>query len=286
MANKKILNFAARPLSWSAISSFEWSKDEWYAKYVLGIPTDENPAMAFGKAFAKSCENRAPMAPVTLLAEMEKKFSVVFNKIPLIGFADTFCPDTPAIGEYKTGEKPWTQKKVDEHGQLTMYALMWNVSTKRDPGELRFFLEYVPTEHRNDFSVRVKPGSKPLRFDTRRTMADVLRFAARINRTVAEMEAYAQARAGGAAAPKLSPARRGGRSYGSIQLAGRLAGGGGGRVSRSTGTPRKATADPPSPLANRPREGFPVFGRLPLPRRAHQTGRPDIQADNEKTHGR
>lgn len=195
MAKKKLLNFEARPLSWSAISSFEWDPDQWYRRYVLKEPDEPSAEMLFGKDFARSCEMRKPMAPVTLLPVLEHKMSVVFNGVPLIGFADTWCPDTKTLGEYKTSGKPWDQKKVDAHGQLTMYALMLYVGQRIRPEELTIFLENVLTEQRGDFTVGLREPKKVFRFATRRTMGDVLAFGARINDTVAMMEAYAQERA-------------------------------------------------------------------------------------------
>ena len=75
----------------------------------IGQKYDPTPELIFGKIFANSCENRKPLAPVTMLSKMEQSFKIVYNKIPLVGFADTFCNITfKKIGEYKTGVKEWT----------------------------------------------------------------------------------------------------------------------------------------------------------------------------------
>ena len=181
----------SRPLSWSAISSFEYDKEQWYQNYIIGNKQPPSKEMLFGKTFADSCEKRKPLAPVTLLSKMEHPFSVVFNKIPLIGYADTFCDKTnKKIGEYKTSKTMWTQKKVDGHGQITMYALMHYITTKTKPEEVEFFLESVLTEETGDFKVQLKEPIEVFHFKTKRTMGDILSFGARINKTVQEMENY------------------------------------------------------------------------------------------------
>jgi len=180
-----------RPLSWSAISSFEYDPEQWYNNYFLGKRQDPSAEMLFGGKFANSCEARKPLAPVTLLSKMEHGFKVVFNGIPLIGFADTYDEaGRKHIGEYKTGVKAWDQKRVDEHGQITMYALMNYVSHKIRPEDCRFFLEWIPTCKLGDYSIDFVQPIKVHKFETKRTMKDVLEFGARINKTVVAMENY------------------------------------------------------------------------------------------------
>lgn len=182
-----------RPLSWSAISSFEWDPEQWYRRYILNIQEPPSKEMEFGKVFAKSCEDRKPLAPVTLLNKMEHKFEIVFDGIPLVGYADTFCTDTKKkIGEYKTSKKPWTQEKVDGHGQLTMYALMNFVTNKIKPEELEIFLENVQTHEGGDFTLDFIQPIKVHHFKTKRSMKDVLKFASRIKDTVRQMDEYCE----------------------------------------------------------------------------------------------
>lgn len=185
-----------RPLSWSAISSFEYSPDQFFNKYVLGNKQVESEAMKFGKLFADSCEARKPLAPVTLLDTMEHKFEVVYNKIPLIGFADTFNKKTKkAMGEYKTGKKAWTQKRVDEWGQIDMYCLLNFITNKIDPEDMDLFLEWIPTEENGGFEIKFVEPVKVHHFKTKRTMTDILTFGMRINRTLKDMEVYINSRA-------------------------------------------------------------------------------------------
>jgi hypothetical protein len=190
-----------RPLSWSAISCWEWSHEDWFNRYVLGKQDPPTPELKFGKIFANSCEIRKPLAPVTLLSKMEQEFRVMFSKQPLVGFADTFEEETKKeTGEYKSGVSLWTQKKVDTHGQITMYALMNYITNKINPGDCKFWLEWIPTkkieQENGDFSgdnYRIEFASNPpevIRFNTRRSMADILKFGAEILKTVKEMKEY------------------------------------------------------------------------------------------------
>lgn len=190
--------FRSRPLSWSQLSSFKYNKDEWYSRYILNITQKENPEMIFGKKLAKSIEDGKPLAPVTLLPKAEHKFEVIFNGINLIGFADGFDPETNrSLCEYKSGVKPWDQKRVNEHGQIDFYLLCNYITNKVRPEEVSVFLEWIPTVrihgkqsglgnplYEIDFA-----SNPPLvhKFSTARTMADVLRFGKFINDTVEQM---------------------------------------------------------------------------------------------------
>ncbi len=191
-----------RPLSWSAISSFEYDKEQWYRRYVLGEQDKPSPELIFGKAFADSVEAGKPLAPVTQHSKVEQQFTVMFGPIPLVGYADTFDDAYfRAIGEYKTGVKKWDQKRVDEHGQITMYCLMNFITNRIKPDEVDLFLEWIPTmkipkENGDfgDFDYEIAFASNPpevIKFKTRRTMADILEFGARIVRVYNEMEQYA-----------------------------------------------------------------------------------------------
>lgn len=186
-----------RPLSWSAISSFEYDPEQWYRNYYLGQKDPANKEMIFGSRFATAAENGKPMAKITMLCKMEQEFNVVFNKIPLKGFADTFCTKTKKrTGEYKTGkyksngDPAWTQKRVDEHGQITLYALMNYVKHKMRPEDCEFFLEWIPTAEDGSFNIYIIDPNDVKHFVTKRTMKDLLDFGMRINRTVDAMQAY------------------------------------------------------------------------------------------------
>lgn len=188
-----------RPLSWSALSSFEYDPEQWYKRYILNEKMPETIEMIFGKVLANSIENGKPLVPVTIIhpekivkgENVEHPFKVVFNGIPLIGFVDTFCHRTfRKLGEFKSGKKPWDQKRVDEHGQIDMYLLQNFITNKVPPGDVECFLEWVPTEETGDFKIQFVKPINIHHFKTKRTMVDILNFGARINSTVEAMQRY------------------------------------------------------------------------------------------------
>lgn len=180
-----------RPLSWSALSSFEYDKEQWYKRYILNEKSDENAEMKFGKLVADSFGTDNPLAPVTLYPTVEHKLSVVFSGIPLIGFMDTYDHVTKKrFGEFKTGKKAWDQKRANEHGQLHMYSLMHFITEKIKPEDLAIFLEWIPTQSHGDFSISFIEPVKVHHFDVKLTMNDILRFGSRIKTTVEGMQEY------------------------------------------------------------------------------------------------
>lgn len=178
-----------RPLSWTAISSFEYDPEQWYDKYVLLKAPPVSKEMHFGKLFADSCEAGKPLAPVTLYSRVEYELKATFNGVPLIGFIDTYEPHVK-LGEFKTGKKAWDQKRADGHGQIDMYLLMLYIIHKVKPEEIHCQIQWIPTKEDGDFSISFVDPGKVHTFVTKRTMTDVLRFGQRINESIKAMEQY------------------------------------------------------------------------------------------------
>lgn len=185
-------NFKKRPLSWSQINNFKYNPDKWYKKYILDIKDEiSTPEQDFGKIFAKSCEDRKPLAPVTLYSEVEYPIFSTLEDIPMIGYIDTYEP-LKAFIDHKTGAKEWTQKRANEHGQLKMYALMLYLNFKIKPEDLNIAIEWVKTEKKDN----VVSLSEPItvsKFNVDISTADILIFGNYIKTTVNKMERYAQA---------------------------------------------------------------------------------------------
>ncbi len=184
-------NIQSRPLSWSQISTFEYDKESWFQKYVLKEKQEESKEMLFGKKFADAVEDNKPLAPITIFKEVEHEFKSVFCGIPLVGFADTFNSETyKQLGEYKTSKKLWNQKKVDNHGQLTMYCFMNYINNKVRPEDVEIFLECVQTTDSDQGEVVLKEPVIVHHFKTKRTMDDIIQFGKRINNIIIEMQDY------------------------------------------------------------------------------------------------
>lgn len=188
---KPTFDLKKRPLSWSAISSFEYDPEQWYRRYVLGIKDPSTAPMEFGKEIGEKLATDPSFLPgVPRRSHFEYELRCMFGKIPLIGFIDSYLPHTD-LDEYKTGVKPWTQKRVDEHGQLDMYLLMLYLCHQVRPEKIRVRLHWLPTQENGDFSISLV-SEDCHSFDTKRTMVDVLHFGDRINSTVKQMREYAK----------------------------------------------------------------------------------------------
>ena len=188
------LAWTKKPLSWSAISSFEYDKEQWYKSYVLGEKVD-NKEMQFGKMIGKKLETDPTFLPmIPRHSKMEHGWRVKFGKIELIGYADSFCLiSKKKLAEYKTGKKAWDQKRVNDHGQLTMYCLMNYITNKIKPECMEIQLIWMPTQENGDFSISfIEPIEKKIKiFKTKRTMTDILKFGVRINNVYKDMLKYA-----------------------------------------------------------------------------------------------
>lgn len=183
-----------RPLSWSAISSFEYSPEQWYKKYVLGEEEAPSPQMQFGKEAGEQIAKNPKYIPYLRRGKrFEYEIKATFNKIPLIGFIDSYTPHTD-LEEYKTGERKWDQKRADQHGQIDMYLLLLYLKHKVHPSKVKCRIHWLATHEAGNFRVYYTNTYTPVItvFETKRTMKDLLKFGARINRTVKEMQAYAK----------------------------------------------------------------------------------------------
>lgn len=195
-----------RPLSWSAISSFEWNPKQWHSKYVLKELPEITPELYFGSMIDKKIQDDPTYLPkLVRYPILQHEMRCEFNGIPLLGFADTFRPAyfskrkgfktgpnsmNPAIRDYKTGRKEWTQKRADDTGQITMYLLMLWMMDKIKPEDVECYIDWLPT-HIEDGKIAFIQEGDIRTFKTKRTMQQVLAFAQRIKDRWVEMEEYA-----------------------------------------------------------------------------------------------
>lgn len=197
-----------RPLSWSAISSFEWNKGQWYRKYVLKELPEDTPELLFGKMIDERIQAEPDFLPeLVRYPVLQHEMRTEFNGIPLLGFADAYQPASTkvksggqspsvnktcaAIRDYKTGRKPWDQKRADETGQLTMYLFMLWLRDKTKPEEVEGYIDWLPTHIEDGKIAFIEPVTIHT-FKTKRTMREVLAFGQRIKDTWVQMEQYCQ----------------------------------------------------------------------------------------------
>lgn len=184
-----------RPLSWSGISSFQWNKRQWYDKYVLKILPEVTPELRFGSYVDKKIQDDPKYLPhVVRYPIMQHAMKGTFNGIPLIGFSDAYDVEIPAIRDYKTGRKPWDQKRADETGQLTLYTFFLWMMQKTKPEQVELYIDWLPTHIKDGEIAFIEEDHRklvPKTFKTKRTMRQILQFGQLINETWAAMEAYA-----------------------------------------------------------------------------------------------
>ena len=189
--------FKIRPLSYSQLSSFEYDKEQWYDNYILGIKPEPNAAMLLGNKVGDSIGTPHSLVP-DLVPPGVKEFELRANlgNIFIVGYCDHYCADTRVLHENKTtsNTKKWNQKSVDEHGQLTMYALMLFLQHKVPPKDVRMFLNYIPVELGNDHILRLPEKPVFYQFETKRSNLQIAEYANYIKEMVAKMDEYIKER--------------------------------------------------------------------------------------------
>lgn len=185
-------------LSWSQIDLWNHSRNEYIQRYFYGKESFTNDAMVYGKKFAEALETGetdgdevmklATIAiPRYTISEyrLQATLKTDGGDIPLLGFIDTaYDPPSDGIREYKTGKVPWSQKRVDKHGQLTLYALMIYLNEKKLPRSMH--LDWLETEER-DGEISVTGNIRS--FETSRAYGDIIEMTTIIKRTAAEITA-------------------------------------------------------------------------------------------------
>lgn len=188
----QIAKWLARDFSWSQLSSFEWNKEDWYKKYILDERTEPTAEMLFGTKVGTAIANDPAFLPdLPRYAVFEDKIRVNFSGFWLIMYLDGWTQKSKQLGEYKTGKRPWDQKRADEHGQITMYLLGKWLLDKIHPDNVDCYLHWLPTEQDGGFEISFA-GTKIHTFHTKRTIRQVADFGVRIKRVRKEMLEYAQ----------------------------------------------------------------------------------------------
>ena len=191
-----IKKFLSRPLSWSSINSFQYDKNEWYEKYINGKKGRTTGPLVFGKNVGERLASEPQFLPgVPRLKEYEHELNVSIGKIPCIGFLDNFDLETKTFSEFKTGKK-WTQDKANKHGQLDMYAAMIYLKYGIRPEDLSISLIWLPTEEQQDFRTDFVKDMKPIIFEIRKSMRDILSFMAEVQVIHKEMQEFILSKSG------------------------------------------------------------------------------------------
>lgn len=198
------------PFHWSEYSLWKRSKRDWYKQYGIGAGRGsgpESPELRFGKEFAEELEKGINRFGIVLPEHPEYHIATKIKKQAIAGTLDGWSPSRRLLTEFKTGAQPWTQTRVDKHGQLDWYAYMLYMSEALSPNMLHIELTWFPTEKYNirqvvkhlpngepyistDYDIRFKEGVKPMPFQTRRSLQQVLVFMDDVLKTRDAMEQY------------------------------------------------------------------------------------------------
>ncbi len=142
-------------ISWSAMNMLERDEEGYIAKYLNGQTGFSNEAMDFGKVVAEALQDEKSADPhiryiITFLPRFdtpELEITAKYKKRKLLGRPDTIMASFKEFREYKTGRTPWSQTKVDSHGQLVFYATIIFLLKKKIPTA---YLDWIPTEYGED----------------------------------------------------------------------------------------------------------------------------------------
>jgi len=111
-----MINLPHNHLSWSQIELWNRSKSQYIDRYINEVEQYETKELRFGKDFAKEVEKSDVLTT-------EIKLCHEIEGVKVLGFLDQMKDNS--IIEYKTGKEPWTQERVDTHGQLALYTLLY-----------------------------------------------------------------------------------------------------------------------------------------------------------------
>lgn len=185
--------FIKRPLSYSQLSAWEWNKEEWYQNYIKNKPRGKSAAMETGNIIGDSIGTEKSLVP-ELNPPGVKEYPLTANlgDIYMVGYCDHWCPDTLELNENKTAvnTKKWYQKSVDNHGQLTMYALMLFLKHDIAPEDITMYLNYIRVIEGQDMRYYLPNPVEFKRFSTKRTGEQIAEYTKYIQQTVDEMDEY------------------------------------------------------------------------------------------------
>ena len=121
-------------LSYSQITTFKNSREDYYNRYILKVPFEGNEYTDFGSNVGEALENNnftkftdretGILKQVTRLDVFERRIKIEYDSFYLIGYIDTSTIDLSRIIDYKTGGlKKEFQYMENDYDQLHVYAL-------------------------------------------------------------------------------------------------------------------------------------------------------------------
>lgn len=188
-------------LSWSSLDLFERSVEQWKQVYLYGKKMPINRGMAFGRDMAEGLEHEKVTGNPILDLIMERlpKFEIMDKPItaeiregkkiiPLLAKPDSMKTDGSAFKEYKTGQKLWSRKQVDESGQITFYATVLFLKNGKIPWDIELVHVETEKEDKNALDARIRPTGAIYRHPTIRNISQVLNMMIRMKKCWQEIE--------------------------------------------------------------------------------------------------
>jgi len=178
-------------LSWTQLNLWEKDPEGYREQYIRGHPRPITNAMRLGSEVATSMETEEetgdPLKDLVISmipkfdnreVEIAAPIKIARIEIPLLGKLDSARQDLMAFKEVKTGSVKWTQRRADEHGQITFYATIIREITNRIPDDI----ELIWAETQMDHNYNPHLTGKIVVFKTKRTLADIVKMKARIKK--------------------------------------------------------------------------------------------------------
>ena len=175
-------------ISWSQMEKWERSKREWIKTYVNEQKIFETQALKTGKEFASASEfglSNDPsvqmlldLAPTMKWSEKEIRAYWEEEKIEILVKMDK-C-DEFAFRDQKTGSVEWNQERVNEHGQLALYAFARELAGYRND---EAWIDWFPTKD-GKFTGEIKSFKRII------TKKDIDDIKKRIKKYIAEVRHY------------------------------------------------------------------------------------------------
>jgi len=134
-------------LSWSSFSLWQSNKDRYKKMYFENSEPLDTKYLRFGKSIASSIEDGTYIGSLPNLVVypvVEFKINTKIGDVDILSYIDSYDPEKNIFREYKTGKIPWTQAKVQKHGQLLFYAVALRAITGIAPQHCH--LDWIETK--------------------------------------------------------------------------------------------------------------------------------------------
>jgi hypothetical protein len=175
-------------LSWSQMIMVEKSPETYKKVYIHDMKII-NKGIILGKEISECLENDEltgnPVRDLVLTKfpkldkmelELNTEIEVKGKKIELLSYLDTCSNDYNEFYEYKTGSTKWSQKKVDELGQITFYCVVIYELTGKIPNKIKLY--YAPSQQLPNGKVELT--GKIIEFETKRDTIDIIKMRLRM----------------------------------------------------------------------------------------------------------